>query len=188
MHGFLEWLGGTAWSIALLESFWVWPLVESTHVLTLAIFVGTAMFNDFRLLGWTMKTVPVSEVTARILPWTRGSFAVMVVTGVLLFYSDPVTYYHNVFFRMKMVLLVVAGLNAFWFHRRIHRTVGEWDLADPLPRAARRAGAISLAAWVLIVVSGRLVAYSWFTCDYGPSPFFEWIQGCGAVVDLIESY
>lgn len=183
MHGFLEWLGGTPWSIALLESYWVWPLVESTHVLTLGLFVGTAMFNDFRLLGWAMKSVPVSEVTARVLPWTRASFAIMAATGLTIFYSDPVRYYHNVFFRVKVVLLVIAGLNAFVFHRRIHRSVKEWDHADPLPRAARRAGAISLAAWVLIVICGRLIAYSWFSCDLGPPGWLDWLQGCRLIAE-----
>lgn len=182
MHGFLEWLGGTPWSIALLESYWMWPLIESTHVLTLGLFVGTAAFNDFRLLGWTMKSVPVSEVTSRILPWTRASFVVMAITGLLIFYADPVRYYHNIFFRFKVLLLVVAGLNAFWFHRRIHRSVKEWDHLDILPKAARRAGAVSLVAWALIVVSGRLVAYSWFSCDLGPPAWFDWAQGCSVWV------
>ncbi|MDX1393169.1 MAG: DUF6644 family protein [Gemmatimonadota bacterium] len=179
MHDFLVWLGETPWSIALLESYWVWPLVESTHVLTLGVFVGTAIFNDFRLLGWSLKSVPVSQVTSRILPWTRASFAVMAVTGLLIFYSDPVRYYHNMFFRIKVVLLVIAGLNAFFFHRRIHRSVAEWDHMDPLPGAARRAGAISLAAWAFIVISGRLVAYNWFDCSIQPQPaWVNWISDC----------
>jgi hypothetical protein len=179
MHDFLVWLDGTAWSIALLESYWVWPLLESTHVLTLAVFVGTAMFNDFRLLGWSLKSVPVSEVTGRLLPWTRGSFVVMAVTGLLVFYSDPVRYYHNMFFRFKIVLLVFAGLNAFFFHRKIHRSVKQWDHLDPLPKAARRAGAISLFAWVFVVICGRLVAYNWFDCSLQPQPaWVNWISAC----------
>ncbi|MCG8468807.1 MAG: hypothetical protein MJB57_11470, partial [Gemmatimonadetes bacterium] len=86
MESFLEWLGSTPWSVALLESLWVWPLLESAHVLTLILFVGTVMFNDLRLLGWTMRDVPVSQVTRRLLPWTRFGFAIMVVTGLLIFY------------------------------------------------------------------------------------------------------
>lgn len=183
MHDFLVWVDNTPWSIALLESYWVWPLLESTHVLCLAVFVGTAIVNDLRLLGWSLKGVPVSEVTGRILPWTRGSFVVMVVTGVALFYSDPVYYYHNMFFRFKMVLLVFAGLNAFLFHRRIHQSVKDWDHLDVLPKAARRAGLLSLIAWGLIVVSGRFVAYNWFACDLQPQPaFVNWVSGCSLVV------
>ena len=60
MERFLEWLGSTPWSVALLESTLAWPLIESTHVLAVALFFGTVMMNDLRLLGWTMRRVPVS--------------------------------------------------------------------------------------------------------------------------------
>ena len=163
-----------------MESLYVWPLLESTHVLSLGLFVGTAVMNDLRLLGWTMREVPVSEVTGRLLPWTRIGFAVMLTTGLLLFYSSPVRYYHNIFFRFKVLLLIVAGLNAFVFHRGIHRRVAEWDNDTKLPRAARVAGAVSLIAWALIVVYGRLIAYNWFDCDIQPqSNLINWAAGCG---------
>ena len=163
-----------------MESLYVWPLLESTHVLSLGLFVGTAVMNDLRLLGWTMREVPVSEVTGRLLPWTRIGFAVMLTTGLLLFYSSPVRYYHNIFFRFKVLLLIVAGLNAFGYHRGIHRRVAEWDNDTKLPRAARVAGAVSLIAWALIVVSGRLIAYNWFDCDIQPqSNLINWAAGCG---------
>ena len=163
-----------------MESLYVWPLLESTHVLSLGLFVGTAVMNDLRLLGWTMREVPVSEVTGRLLPWIRIGFAVMLTTGLLLFYSSPVRYYHNIFFRFKVLLLIVAGLNAFVFHRGIHRRVAEWDNDTKLPRAARVAGAVSLIAWALIVVSGRLIAYNWFDCDIQPqSNLINWAAGCG---------
>jgi len=179
LRAFLEWLGNTPWSIALLESYYVWPLLESTHVLTLGLFVGTAVMMDLRLLGMTFGSVPVSEFTRRMLPWTRGGFAVMVVTGVLLFYSSPVRYYHNVFFRIKIGLLILAGLNIWWFHGRTHRTVEAWDL-DPLPPSAVRiAGGVSLFVWAFIVVSGRMIAYNWFDCDIQPqSDFINWAEGC----------
>ena len=171
---FLAWLGSTKWSVMLLESYYVWPLVESTHVLTLALFVGTAVMMDLRLIGVGFRGVPVSAFTHRLLPWTRAGFALMVVTGLLLFYSAPLRYYHNLFFRVKVILLVVAGLNIFLFHTRIHRTVDEW--ADQLrpPRAARLAGLVSLLVWTGVVFSGRLVAYNWLECDLQPQP--DWVN------------
>lgn len=182
MHDFLAWLGATPWSVALRESIWVWPLVESTHVLTLALFFGTAIINDLRLLGFALTGVPVAEVTGRLLRWTRGAFALMVATGLLLYYSNPVTYYHNVFFRIKMLLLGVAGLNIWLFHGRIHRRVSEWQHWSKPPRAARVAGAVSLIAWAGIVVSGRLVAYNWFNCELQPQPaLINVAAGCAEV-------
>ncbi|MGE0460726.1 MAG: DUF6644 family protein [Vicinamibacterales bacterium] len=177
--GLLEWVAATPWSVALHESLYMWPLVESTHVLSLALFVGTAIMLDLRLLGVAMKRVPVSEVTGRLLPWTRLGFVVMLATGLLLFYATPVRNYQNIFFRLKMILLVVAGINVWLFHSRIHRSVGEWDLAVPPPRAARVAAVVSLVAWGIVVVSGRFIAYNWFDCDIQPqSAFVNWAAGC----------
>ena len=184
MERFLEWLGSTPWSIALLESTLAWPLIESSHVLAVALFFGTVMMNDLRLLGWTMRRVPVSEVTGRLLPWTRTGFTIMVTTGLLIFYSNPVRYYHNIFFRLKVILFVVAGLNAFLFHRGIHRRVLEWERQPVLPGRARAAGAISLAAWALIIVAGRLIAYNWFDCDIPGQPaWVNWAAGCPVAGD-----
>jgi len=175
----LEWLGSTPWSVALLESIWVWPLVESTHVLSLGLFVGTTMMMDVRLLGLAYQRIPASDFTTRMLPWTRAGFVVMVVTGLLLFYSNPVRYYQNVFFRLKVLVLILAGLNAWLFHFRVHRRVGQWD-RDPLPpRAARVAAAVSIIAWTSVVIAGRLIAYNWFDCDIQPQPdFINWAASC----------
>ena len=176
---FLEWLGSTGWSIALLVSLYMWPLIESAHVLGIALFVGTAVMNDLRLLGVSFKNVPASEVTKRLLWWTRSGFVVMVVTGLLVFYSNPLRYWHNINFRIKLVLLVVAGLNMWLFHSRIHRRVSEWDLDSVPPRAARIAGAVSLFVWAFVVITGRMIAYDWFNCDIQPQPdFINWAQGC----------
>lgn len=179
IRSFLEWLGSTSWSVRLLESFWVWPLLESTHVLSIALFVGSAMMMDLRLMGVTFGGVRASDFTSRLLPWTRGGFVVMVVTGLLVFYSNPVRYYHNIFFRFKMLLMVLAGLNIWFFHSRTHKKVAEWDLAVSPPAAARWAGVVSFAAWALIVISGRLIAYNWFDCDIQPQPaWVNWASGC----------
>jgi len=165
--------------VALHESLYVWPLVESTHVLTLALFVGLVVLLDLRLLGAILHEVPVSDFTTRVLPWTRRAFAVMVVTGLLLFYASPVRNYQNLFFRAKMVFLVIAGLNVLFFHTRTHRDVAEWDLVPRPPRAVRVAGMVSLIAWAGVVTAGRLVAYNWFDCDIQPQPrLVNWAAGC----------
>lgn len=176
---FLQWLAATPWSVALHESLYVWPLVESTHVLTLALFVGTASMLDLRLLGAAFTGVPATEFTGRLLPWTRAGFAVMVVTGLLLFYATPVTYYQSLFFRIKVVLLLVAGANVWYFHVRTHRGIEAWDREARPPRAARVAAVVSLVSWAGVVVAGRLVAYNWFACDLQPQPdFVNWVSGC----------
>jgi hypothetical protein len=157
-----EWLGATAGSIALRESAWVYPIIESVHVLGLCVFVGLATLLDLRLVGMAFRTDRVSEVAGRLLPWTLSGFAVMVFTGVMLFYSDPMRFYGNVFFRIKLVLLILAGLNAWVFHATVYLRVAAWDMDAVPPRGARAAGAASLVLWMGVVTTGRMIAYNWF--------------------------
>ena len=175
---FCEWLASTRGSIALHESLYMYPLVESVHVLTLCIFVGMSVMLDLRLLGIAWRRVPVAEVTDRLVPWMVAGFVVMVVTGVLLFYAIPVRSYQNVFFRLKLIALVLAGANAWIFHNGVHRKVAEWGIGRRPPRKARVAGALSLLLWGVIIVCGRMIAYNWFDCDMKPPAAIGWAAGC----------
>ena len=175
----LQWLAETPWSIALHESQYMWPFTETLHVLTLSLFVGSTIMLDLRLLGVGFRTVPVTEFLSRLLPWTRRGFAVMVITGAMLFYATPVGYYHSIFFRIKVLLLIAAGINVFVFHARTQRSVSAWDVNATPPRAVRVAAVVSLVAWAGVVISGRLIAYNWFSCDMQPqSDFVNWAAGC----------
>ena len=109
-----------------------------------------------------MSDTPVSEFGKRLLPWTFSGFIVMVTSGVVLFFGDPVRFANNVFFQAKIVMLVLAGLNAAIFHATTWHRLPEWDVARVTPRGARVAGGVSLMLWVLIVVAGRMIAYNWF--------------------------
>jgi hypothetical protein len=177
---FCEWLASTRGSIALHESLYMYPLVESVHVLTLCLFVGLAAALDLRLMGLTLRRVPVSEVTSRLLPWMAAGFVVMMTTGALLFYAIPVRSYHNIFFRLKIVMLIVAGLNAWVFHAQVYRHVLDWDLDPMTPKRARVGGALSLLLWAIIIVSGRMIAYNWFDCDKPQPTIVVRIAGCDA--------
>ena len=183
--GFCEWLAATPWSIALHESLYVYPLIESLHVLTIGLFVGTLAIVDLRLLGLGFRNVPVSEVSARTLPWTVAGFIVMALTGLLLFYAIPVRTYQSLWFRVKVLLLIAGGINAWRFHRRVERNRAVWDTASRPPKAARLSAAASLAVWSGVIVMGRMIAYNWFDCDRQPQPaFVNWFAGC--VVDALR--
>ena len=161
---FCEWMASTPGSIALHESRYLFLIVLTVHVLTLTVFVGTAVMIDLRFLGVTMSRVPVSEIMSRLLPWTVAGFLLMIASGALLFYAAPLLRYHNLFFRIKMVALVLAVLNAWVFHKTVYRRVADWDL-DPIPpRRARATGGVSLALLAVIITAGRMMAYHeyWF--------------------------
>jgi hypothetical protein len=161
---FCEWLGNTPGSIALHESRYVFLVVLTVHVLTLTVFVGTAVMVDLRLLGVTMSRVPVSQVMARLLPWNGAGLLVMITSGALLFYAAPLLRYENVFFRLKMAALVLALVNAWVFQHTVYRRVAEWDLDPAPPRRARMAGGLSLVLLAIIITTGRMMAYQgyWF--------------------------
>ncbi len=159
---FFVWLEATSGSVAIRESILFYPLVETTHVLTLCLFLGMTSTWDLRLLGVAMRRVPASEVVNRLWPWAMAGFAVMVISGGLLFYSGPVKASQNIFFQVKMAMIVLAGLNAFVFHKTVFRWVAEWDQAPGAPVRARLAGFFSLLLWSGVVVCGRMQAYNWF--------------------------
>lgn len=178
LHTFALWLDGHAWSTALHESLWTYPLVESTHVLAIMLFVGLLAMVDLRLLGWAFRATPVSAVTARLLPYAVAGFAIMITTGLLLFYAIPVRTAHSVWFRVKVVLLIGAGLNAWWFHRRVSRDRPQWDDAPRPPAGVRLSAALSLGMWAGVIVAGRMIAYNWFDCDKPQGAFVSWAAGC----------
>jgi hypothetical protein len=176
---FCEWLAATNGSIALHESLFMYPIVESIHVLALCLFVGLATIFDLRLLGLILRRVPVSEVMRKTLPWTTLGFVIMVITGVLLFYAIPVRTYLSVWFRAKVIFLILAGINVWYFHTHVEKTIAEWDHQIITPAGARRAGLFSLVLWGAIIVAGRFIAYNWFDCDIQPqSAFVNWFAGC----------
>jgi hypothetical protein len=146
----------------LLESTWAYPLVESLHVLGLAVFLGLTLMLDLRLMGASLRWLPVSELVETVLPWTTGGALVAIGTGMLAFLADPGRYLANPLFLLKMAAMAVALVNSFAFHLVLYRHVREWEQMAVPPRAVRVAACVSVALWSFVVVSGRLVAYAWF--------------------------
>jgi hypothetical protein len=161
---FCEWLATTSASIALHESRYVYLIVLTTHVMTLFLFLGAAVVVDLRLLGVTLRQIPVTETIDSLFPWGTAGFALMIVSGVLLFYAAPVDRYENLFFRLKLVLLILAVTNRWIFYKVIYPSVAGWNLNPVPPRKARVIGAIGLFLWVAIITAGRMIPYQayWF--------------------------
>ena len=149
---------------AIRESQWAFPVLNLVHLLGLTVAAGTVIYWDLRLLGFGLRRSAVSTVGRQLLPWTWGGFGVMFVSGVLLAWCEAGRLYSNVFFRFKMLLLLLAGLNVLVFHFTIYRSVPAWDHAQVAPLQARIAGALSLALWFGLIACGRAIGYS---LDYG---------------------
>lgn len=156
---FLQWLYGTGFSTTLRESKWAEPIFESVHVLTLTLFLGFSVLLDMRLLGVLLQRRRVSEVLAQLNPWLFAGFTVMIVTGVFLFAGDPVAFYSTIFFRVKMIMLLLAGINVLVFNWTVGRRVEEWDQGASAPLGAKVAAILSLVLWAGIIAAGRGIAY-----------------------------
>jgi len=154
-----QWLDSTRLNAAMRMSTWFFPTFDTIHTLGIVLVAGTIMLVDLRLLGLALPSESVAAVVRRIVPATLWGFALMFVSGALLFTSEAVKLYHSPAFRIKLALLALAGLNALIFHLTIYRDVAHWDQAAPAPLRARLAGLLSLAFWIAIIAAGRAIAY-----------------------------
>jgi hypothetical protein len=141
------------------ESVWMFPTIETIHVFALVLVVGSIMTVDLRLLGLTNKERPFSELAGEMLPWTWVAFSVAACAGLLMFSSKALTYYGNIPFRLKMLCLLLAGINMVLFHWLGTRHLETWDRKQP-PRSAKFAGGASLLLWTSIVAAGRWIGFT----------------------------
>ena len=159
LYSFCEWLQNTPWGTAIRESTLMFPIIETIHVLALGLSVGTVAVFDLRLLGLGLRREPVSQVMSQIMPWSIAGIVVMFVTGGLLFWCQALKAYDSVFFRIKLLLLVLAGVNALVFQLTVYRSMATWDKAEITPLQVRLTGGLSLALWIGIIAAGRTMAY-----------------------------
>jgi hypothetical protein len=159
IEAIFQYIDATSSSTALRESYYVFPLIEGLHVVSLALSVGLVMWFDLRLAGWILKDQSVSAVFRPIRPFMLTGFAITFITGSLLFWSLAMRCYGSPFFWAKVIMLVLAGVNIAIYHLTIDRRQTEWDDAAMPPAQARIAGLVSLTLWVGIIAVGRMMAY-----------------------------
>jgi hypothetical protein len=152
-------LNESAFSTRLRESDWTFSVIETVHVLSIAVMAGTIALVDLRLLGVLFRRQRVTRVTIQVTPVTWIGFALMAASGVLLFIAEPEKAAANPAFQVKLMLLAAAAINFLVFHRLVFRDVAVWDERPTPPPAARLSGAASLLLWSAIIVLGRVIAY-----------------------------
>jgi hypothetical protein len=138
----------------------LFPLIESVHVVSICLVVGSILVVDLRLLGRASLSRSVSGVTRGILPLTWCAFAVAVVSGSLMFISNATKYLENGYFIAKMLLICVAGLNMVMFHAISARNQPQWDNKTWLPLPARLAGGLSILLWISVIACGRWIGFT----------------------------
>jgi hypothetical protein len=160
MEALLKWLAATAFATKIRDSLILFPLLESTHVFGLALVFGTILVIDLRLLGAASSHRPFQRVASDIFKWTWAAFALTAATGVLMFITNAPVYYHNFYFRTKMVLLVIAGLNMLVFELTAGRNIHGWNEAPSAPSAGKAVAVVSLAMWIAIIFMGRMIGFT----------------------------
>ena len=142
------------------ESLYLFPLIESCHVLGLTMVFGTIAIIDLRLLGIASTRRSFRKIASDVLRWTWAAFALTVATGSLMFITNAGVYYHNFFFRTKMVLLVLAGINMLAFELTAARSKHQWDNERAAPLSGRTVAALSLLLWIAIIFLGRWTGFT----------------------------
>jgi len=149
--------GGIA--AAMRDSMWLYPVVETVHIVGFTILVGAVILFDLRVLGLS-KRVPVRMLAGHLLPWGTAALLLIVPAGLLMFSSDAANLVGNRAFVLKMLLLMLAGTNAAAFHMGSFRSAEKWDQGVAAPLSARLHAAVSLLLWLGIVTCGRMIAYA----------------------------
>jgi len=144
----------------IAESTWMFPTIETIHVIALVMVVGTISIMDLRMIGVASRDIAITQVSKDTLPYTWAAFVLAAITGLLLFTSKAQDYVNNPYFLFKLVFMALAGLNMMYFHFFTYRTVEHWDRDPSVPGAAKLAGFLSLAFWLAVVFCGRLIGFT----------------------------
>ena len=156
--GIFAWLATTHLSAAMREGAWLYPIVEIVHIAGFSVLVGSVVLFDLRVLGFA-RALPVAALGEHLLRWALAAVLLVVPAGLLLFSAQPVELAANPAFRVKLVLIALASLNALAFHLLPYKSVAGWDRERPSPPLARAGAALSILLWLGVITCGRMLAY-----------------------------
>ena len=156
----LDWLQHTSLAVHLRDSLFVFPLLESFHVIGLSLVFGTIAIVDLRLLGVASTHRPFRRLSSDVFKWTWAAFALTALTGGLMFTTNAGVYFHNTSFRVKVVLLVLAAVNVLVFELTDGRRVERWDSERSAPPLGRAVATLSLAIWIGVIIAGRMIGFT----------------------------
>jgi hypothetical protein len=152
----IEWIAATRLGQAISTSTWAFAVIESVHLLALAVIGGAVLIVDLRLLGFGLPAQPLERVARDAWPWFAGSWVVMILTGTLLFVSEPLKLYYSTPFFWKITCLLAGTLFAISVRRQVTL---RGDGRTP-PAVMKLVGLISLLLWFGVGAGGRWIGFS----------------------------
>ena len=144
---------------AIRESIWTFPAIETVHVIGLAVSVGILVLLDIRLVGAGFRHALPSQIMNQLKTWYLTGFIIMFTSGIFLFWSEAAKCYTSDTFRMKILFLVLAGVNAAFFEVKYVPKYSKWESAGPFPLGAKLVGWCSIICWLGVIGYGRWTAY-----------------------------
>ena len=155
MLPFIDWVAGSSLSHAIRTSTWAFAVIESIHLLALSVIGGAVLIVDLKLLGYGIRTQTVAEVARDAQKWFLVSWTVMIVTGLLLFWSEPQKLYYSTPFAVKMLCLLLGTIFALTVRRKVAQAEGRVS-----PAVMKLVALVSLALWFGVGAGGRWVGFS----------------------------
>ncbi len=141
----------------VMRTAWAWPIAESAHFIGLCLLIGSIGTFDLRLLG-VARRVPIA-VVHQFIPWGIAGFALNVASGLCFLLTEPDQYLYNPSFHFKLLFITIAGLNAGMFYLTSYRTIFSDRATLDAPLRAKVIAAISLSAWIAVIICGRLLTF-----------------------------
>jgi hypothetical protein len=157
-HPLLEWIRATPIGEFVRNSTWAFPALQSLHFIGMSLLIGVVGVIDLRVLG-VARGLPIHPLH-RFLPLAFVGFGINLLTGIMFFCHDPYVYAYNPSFRIKMLLILLAGLNALWFRLGVFLDVDKWGPGIEASRLAKIISALSLLIWIGVITAGRYIAFT----------------------------
>lgn len=157
MNSILDWIQGTWLSSFVVGYSWTWPTLEVLHFTGMCVLLGAILIMDLRLLGF--QKLVTAEAVHQLVPYALVGFGVNFITGIMFFFGDPYRYVPNISFQVKMLLIVLAGLNALLYKYKVEPMMRRSGPDGEYPYLAKAVGLASIVLWLGVISGGRLIPY-----------------------------
>jgi hypothetical protein len=158
---FADWLATTRISELFQNQLWVVPTSQSIHIVCVCLVFSSAIMINLRLLGIGVKGRTISQLSSSLVPWMWGGLCVLLLTGTVQTIAEPVRQFVTPAFWAKMAMILVVVVMTAVFARKVRANAARWDAAGTRPASARAFAIGSSILWILIIVCGRFIGYTW---------------------------
>ncbi|MEX0965489.1 MAG: DUF6644 family protein [Pseudohongiellaceae bacterium] len=148
---------GALWALTTIPGFP--PIIQTVHILGIAVVMGSVVLLDLRILGVAVPSQRISEMTDRLMPWLWWALASNFVSGAFFLFGRPLRYFNNPIFGWKLSFLIPAVLLTLFFHLMHRQQPGYWELNAQRLWSARAIAFASLVLWIMVAMAGRWIAY-----------------------------